>query len=213
MSKCENVVNFYVLCNQLKDVIRTGWKDWNVNRKRLESVAEHIFGVQMLAVAMHSEYEYDIDIKKVILMLAIHELEEIYIGDLTMFQISKEEKIRLGHEAIEKVLNHLIAKEELKEIILEFDNKQTKEARFAYFCDKLECDIQSKLYDLENCVDLNKQENNSTFNDDRVQRLLNEGKSFSDMWLSFGQNQYSYDDNFLEVSNYVMRNNIDDIRR
>ena len=32
-------------------------------RERLESVAEHIFGVQMLAIAMKSEYEYDIDIR------------------------------------------------------------------------------------------------------------------------------------------------------
>ena len=212
MKKCENVVNFYVLCNKLKDVIRTGWKDWNVTRERLESVAEHIFGVQMLALAMYSEYEYDVDIKKVILMLAIHELEEIYIGDLTMFQISREEKERLGHEAIEKVLSYLLSKKELKELIIEFDSRNSKESKFAYFCDKLECDIQSKLYDLENCVDLNMQDNNKTFKDERVQSLLKEGKTFSQMWMSFGQKQYNYDNNFMEVSNYVMENDIDGIK-
>ena len=37
-------------------------------------------------------YQYDIDIMKVIYMLAIHELGETIIGDLTQFQISKEEK-------------------------------------------------------------------------------------------------------------------------
>jgi 5'-deoxynucleotidase YfbR-like HD superfamily hydrolase len=52
MSKESNVINYYVLCNKLTNVIRTGWKDWNVNRSRLESVAEHIYGVQMLAIAM-----------------------------------------------------------------------------------------------------------------------------------------------------------------
>lgn len=57
MEKAENVVKYYVLCNKLKDVIRTGWKRWSVKRKRLESVAEHIYGVQMLAIAMHSEYQ------------------------------------------------------------------------------------------------------------------------------------------------------------
>ena len=92
MSKEQNVINYYVICNKLKNVIRTGWKDWNVNRERLESVAEHIYGVQMLALAMKSEYQYDIDIMKVILMLAIHELGETIIGDLTQFQISKTEK-------------------------------------------------------------------------------------------------------------------------
>jgi len=58
MSKEENVIRYYVLCNKLKNVIRTGWKDWNVKRDRLESVAEHIYGVQMLAIAMYSECNY-----------------------------------------------------------------------------------------------------------------------------------------------------------
>lgn len=31
--KEERVINYYVLCNKLKDVIRTGWKDWKVNRE------------------------------------------------------------------------------------------------------------------------------------------------------------------------------------
>jgi putative hydrolase of HD superfamily len=74
MKKEKNVINYYVLCNKLKNVIRTGWKDWNVQKERLESVAEHIFGVQMLAIAMKSEYNYDVDILKVIMMIAIHEL-------------------------------------------------------------------------------------------------------------------------------------------
>ena len=74
MEKEKKVINYYVLCNKLKNVIRTGWKDWNVQRERLESVAEHIFGVQMLAIAMKSEYNYDVDISKVLMMIAIHEL-------------------------------------------------------------------------------------------------------------------------------------------
>ena len=133
MSKEENVVKFYVLCNKLKDTVRTGWKDWHVNRKRVESIAEHIFGVQMLAIAMQSEYKYDIDISKVILMLAVHELEEIYIGDLTLFQISQEEKLKMGHEAVCKVLKDLVKKNEILALINEFDEKQTKEAKFATF--------------------------------------------------------------------------------
>ena len=82
MNKEENVIRYYVLCNKLKNIIRTGWTDWHVERERLESVAEHIYGVQMLAIVMNSEYNYDIDIMKVIMMLAVHELEEIYIGDI-----------------------------------------------------------------------------------------------------------------------------------
>ena len=44
-------------------------------------------------------------------------------------------------------------------------------SRFAYFCDKLECDIQAKLYDEQGCVDLNNQEGNKTFENKHVQIL------------------------------------------
>ena len=37
-----NVVNFYVFCNKLKDVVRTGWGICGVDRFRVESIAEHI---------------------------------------------------------------------------------------------------------------------------------------------------------------------------
>lgn len=208
MSKEENVIRYYVLCNRLKDIIRTGWKDWNVQRDRIESVAEHIYGVQMLAIAMYSEYQYDVNIAKVIMMLAVHELEEIYIGDLTQFQISKEEKIKIGHEAVQKVLEGLMDKEQILNLIKEFDERKTKEALFAHYCDKLECDIQSKLYDEEGCVDLKHQENNATINDEKVRELFQKNMSWSDMWITFGQNRYHYDENFLKVSNYILNHHI-----
>ena len=203
MSKEENVFNYYLLCNKLKDVVRTGWKDWNVKRERVESIAEHIFGVQMLAIAMKSGYQYNIDIKKVIFMLAIHELGETIIGDLTQFQIKKEEKEKIEHEAVHNILSSLIDGEKIEELFLEFDAHETPEALFAYQCDKLECDIQCKLYDHEGCVDLNHQENNSTTSNKEVKELLDSGKSWSDMWMEFGQKRYPYDNNFMSVSEYV----------
>ncbi len=208
MSKEENVIKYYVLCNQLKNVIRTGWKEWHVKKERLESVAEHIFGVQMLAIAMKSEYQYNIDIMKVILMLAIHELGETIIGDLTQFEISKEEKEKIEHAAVHKILGSLLDGNLIEELFLEFDSHQTKESLFAYQCDKLECDLQSKLYDEEGCVDLNKQDDNKTMEDKRVKALLNEGASWSTMWLKFGQQVYPYDDNFKAVSSYAINHDI-----
>ena len=208
MNKEATVINYYVLCNKLKNIIRTGWINWNVKRERLESVAEHIYGVQMLAIAMKSEYKYDIDLSKVIIMLAVHELEEILIGDLTLFDISKEEKEIRGHKAIEEILSNLLDKEQIKSLIIEFDERKTKEAIFAYQCDKLECDLQSKLYDEEECIDLNNQENNKSFHDKKVQELLKTEKSFSNMWITFGQERYNYDENFLAVSNYAKNNQL-----
>ena len=61
MKREEKVIRYYVLCNKLKNVIRTGWLNWNVTKDRVESVAEHVYATQMLALAMYSEYEYELD--------------------------------------------------------------------------------------------------------------------------------------------------------
>ena len=204
----QSVVKYYVLCNKLKNTIRTGWKDWKVKKERLESVAEHIYGVQMLAIAMYSQYNYKLDLNKILLMLAIHELEEIIIGDLTCFQISEEEKAKIGHKAVEEVLSGILIKDELNNLIKEFDDRKTEEAIFAYHCDKLECDIQCKLYDEENLVDVNEQDDNNIYYNAKVKELLQSGESWSSMWLEFDREKFIDDENFIKVLNYVKNNKI-----
>lgn len=208
MEKEKRVINYYVLCNKLKNVIRTGWKDRNVQKERLESVAEHIFWVQMLAIAMKSEYHYNIDMMKVIFMIAIHELWEAIIWDLTEFQVSREEKIRIEHDAVHEILKDLIDWEEIEKIFLEFDAHQTKEANFAYQCDKLECDLQCKLYDEEWCVDLSKQQSCNAIENERVQKLLKENKTWSEMWLQYDKENIPYDENFKAIINYAQKHKI-----
>ena len=208
MEKEKKVITYYVLCNKLKNVIRTGWKDWSVQRERLESVAEHIFGVQMLAIAMKSEYNYNVDILKVIMMIAIHKLWETVIGDLTEFQISREEKEKIEHEAVHKILKDLVDGENIEKLFLEFDSHKTKEANFAYQCDKLECDLQCKLYDEEWCVDLNKQQSCNAIENERVQKLLKENKTWSEMWLQYDKEVIPYDENFKAIINYALDNTL-----
>ena len=62
-------------------------------------------------------------------------------------KIAKYTKERIEHEAVHKILKDLVDGEEIEKIFLEFDGHKTKEASFAYQCDKLECDLQCKLYD------------------------------------------------------------------
>lgn len=208
MSKEKNVVNFYVMCNKLKTLVRKGWVDWSVHAERRESVAEHIYSTVMLAIAMKSEYQYDIDIMKTAYMLAIHELGECLISDLTQFQISKENKIIIEHMAVHDILSELLDGQQIENMYLEFDERTTKEAKFAHLCDKLECDLQAKLYGEDNLVDLNEQENNATFYNRKVQELFQRGYNWEEMWLVFGQETYPYDDNFMAVSNYALTNKI-----
>ena len=211
MDKEKKVIDYYVLCNKLKNVIRTGWKDRNIQRERVESIAEHIFGVQMLAIAMKSEFEYDIDIMKVIFMIAIHELWETIIGDLTEFQISREEKQKREHEAVHNILKELIDGERIENLFLEFDEHKTKESLFAYQCDKLECDLQCKLYDEEWCVNLNKQKSCNAAENEKVQQLLKENKTWSDMWLQYDLENIPYDESFKAMINYAQKHKMNNL--
>ena len=208
MEKAKNVIDFYVLCNSLKNVVRSGWKIWGVSKERVESVAEHVYGTQMLAIAMWSEFNYKLDLTKVLAMLAVHEMEEIKIGDLTFFEVTKQEKSDLGHSAIESILKILSKGDAIKNLIYEFDERKSPEARFAYFCDKLEADLQCKLYDEMKCVDLTDPSNEKARNMESVKKVLEEEKTWSGAWLKFGQKMYNYDENFLSVSEYAKDNKI-----
>ena len=145
--KIETAIKYYKLCTKLKDTIRTGPIVWNAKRERIESVAEHIYGTQMLALSIYYQLGYKLDIMKVIFMLAIHELEEIEIGDLAFYEITKEEKLIKGKKATDYILKDFLGKDELSALLDEYNERKTDEAIFAYHCDKLECDIQMKLYD------------------------------------------------------------------
>lgn len=208
MQKALRVVKFYVLCNKLKDIVRTGWLNWHVQAERVESVAEHVYGVQMLALAMYSEYQYDIDIEKVLYMLAVHELEETIIGDLTYLQISSEDKIKIGHEAVCNILADLFSGEDIKKLIFEFDAKETKEALFAYHCDKLECDLQCKLYDEAGYVDAYNQGDSADHSEEVMRKLKNGETTWSKSWMEHDRVKYTDDDNFMEILDYAMENPI-----
>lgn len=104
-TKLKNAMRFYLLATQLKYKIRSGWdgKHWNVSKERVESIAEHVYGTCILAISLDSEFECHIDLNKVIKMLVIHELGEVVIGDITPFDnVSKEEKLRIEHEAVSR---------------------------------------------------------------------------------------------------------------
>lgn len=207
MNRAESVVKYYVLCNKLKNVVRTGWKNFEIKSDRLESVAEHIYGTQMLAIAVKSEYEYNVDIEKVLKMLAVHETEEILIGDLTMFEISKEDKERIGHDAVKKIFAGLIDGEEYENMISEFDERETEEAKFAYYCDKLEADLQARIYDLNGCADVETLENNKKYFVE-LKNEIDNGLSWGQAWINSGQIRYGYDSNFYEISEFAMNNDI-----
>lgn len=207
--KITNLLQFYLLATELKDKIRSGWKVWNIDRERVESVAEHIYGTCILAIAIDSEFKMDIDIYKVIMMLVLHEIEEVKIGDLTPFdKITKQEKRELGKQAVEEILSNLNKKVQYMELIEEFENMETREAVFAKMCDKLEANIQCKIYCEENSIDINNEKNEHLLKDERVQRLLENGeKTVADLYIESDRHIYT-EKVFEDIADFIKKNDI-----
>ncbi len=90
-----------------------------------------------LAIALKSQFGFDVDLDKVISTLCVHEIGEIKIGDITPFDnITPEQKQEIEHKAIIEVLGNLSNKDNIIDSIFEFDKRETNEAKFAHYCDK-----------------------------------------------------------------------------
>jgi putative hydrolase of HD superfamily len=201
-NKIKNVLEFYELTSKLKTTIRSGWKDWNVSAPRLESVAEHVFSSSMLAIAIDSEFNYGVDIKKVVYMLALHELEEIIIGDITPFQgVSKEDKRAKGKAAVEQILSKLCKRKEIGAIVKEYEECETREAKFAMCVDKLDAGLQCKIYDEKGHIDPEKSPMI------RKHNLKARGyNKLADSWLEYCIESYGFDKTFTEITRGARKN-------
>lgn len=208
-NKIQKLIQFYMLSTSLKDKIRTGWKTWNIDRERVESVAEHIYGTCILAIAIDSEFNLDIDIYKVVMMLVLHEIEEVKIGDLTPFdKITQEEKRKIGKQAVEEVLSPLTKGINYIELIEDFEKLETKEAKFAKMCDKLEADIQAKIYCEENVIVMNSKENEHLLQDERIKGLIKKGaKSVADLYIEYDRPVFT-EEVVEHIADYIKHNNL-----
>ena len=215
-SKYEEIFRFYYLNFKLKNKIRSGWdsKHWNINSNRIERISEHIIGTMALAIVIDSEFNYNeeldyirnVDINRVLKVLAMHEIGETLIGDITPFDgITPEEKEEVEHKAMIDALGNLSKKDELLNMLLEFDKHSSNESVFEYFCDKIEADLQSKFYQdsgLHNSLD--NQENNCVFKSKKVQTMLENGaKTAFDIWYWYDAHIYEDSICFPEFSNIL----------
>ena len=200
-----NIIDFYMFTSILKNKLRTGWVEIEISKERKESIAEHIYGTLMLAIAIDSEYKLDIDMLKVLKMLSLHELEEILMPDYTIrSNITIEEKRKKGSICVEKIVSGLLKKDEIINLLDEFNERKSKEAKFCYMIDKIECDFQAKLYDLEGVMDFEKSKEDLEYYGDRKDEINNNSKCASDFWIEYDRVRYQ--------DNKIFKSLIDDIK-
>lgn len=141
--------NFYDEIFKLKNLIRRGWELRIFTGERLESDAEHTFSCCMLALKIINDRGLNLNTEKVLKMLLFHELGEIDVGDITpVDNVTREEKYNKEKIAIERIAN-VFEMPEITQLWLEFEENETKEAKFCKMIDKLDAVMQSKVYSNE----------------------------------------------------------------
>jgi len=145
----------YLQAIHLKRLFRQGWLKRGVAESDCESVADHSFGVALLAlIAPLPSYAEprSFDRGRAVLLAVAHELGEVYAGDITPVDgVSKEEKHRLELESMERVIEGLdeATAASVRALWEEFETGESAEARFVKELDRLEMGMQAAVYKAE----------------------------------------------------------------
>ena len=134
----------------LKQLYRQGWLRRGIPRERCESVAEHTFGTALLAWWLAQAYFPDLDSVRVLRLALLHDLGEVYAGDLIPEEgVPPAEKHPRELESVQKIFAKLPEGKLYLQLWLEFEEGSTPEARFVHQVDRLEMALQASLYEVQ----------------------------------------------------------------
>ncbi len=136
MEAFHQIIRFIQETDKLKTVIR---ETSPIGEARRENDAEHSWQLALMAVLLKDYANAPVDINKVVKMLLIHDLVEIYVGDVFYFDAKRDdnqaEKEKAAAEKLYGLLPEPVGKE-LYDLWYEFEFEDTAEKRFARAVDR-----------------------------------------------------------------------------
>ncbi|AIK36511.1 MULTISPECIES: HD domain-containing protein [Bacillus] len=150
-----NILKVIALAEKLKYEMRHSW----LSNGRQESVAEHTWRMSLMAVLVQPYLDKEVNMEKLLKMVIIHDLVEAEAGDIPAFDTMNSEQIQLQKQENEQkaILNikHTLEGplgDELYNLWIEFEAKETYEAKVANALDKLEVKIQHNEADIDTWI-------------------------------------------------------------
>jgi putative hydrolases of HD superfamily len=139
MDAIQSSIDFLVEVERLKGIFRKAKVKSNNNRR--ENSAEHSWHAAIAAQILKQFIVVDIDIDKVVQMLLIHDIVEIYAGDMFAFDdINAQQNQKLKeNDAIEKLCSKFNLKQVhiFKSLWLEFEECKTNDSKYAKSVDRI----------------------------------------------------------------------------
>lgn len=131
-------IEFVILLEEMKKINRQT-KIIGLNRR--ENDAEHSWHIATMSMFLQHYSKSKVDVNKVIQMLLIHDLVEIFAGDTFAYDSSGyEDKYKRESDAMEKLKTYLSKEmgEMLESLWMEFENMESNESKFANAMDRLQ---------------------------------------------------------------------------
>jgi putative hydrolase of HD superfamily len=136
----KNIANFLFEAGMLKRTPRSGFQFLGTGA---ESVAEHIFRSCYIGYAL-AKLAGNVNVDRMIKMCLFHDLPEARTGDLNY--VNKKYVEADERKAVDDLAQTLPFGSEIKDLILEFMEGKTEEARLARDADQLEMILALKEY-------------------------------------------------------------------
>lgn len=160
MNDAEEIIQFIRFGEELKVLERTGWALTGIAVRRLESVAEHSYGVVLTSMFI-SQYlfgrGYDINIEKILTMATLHDIQESITGDIPRTKENeqnlefKEKKENAERKAIEEIFQDSSNSYQHFVIVwYEFLEGKTQEARIVRAADILDMLLHARNLEISN---------------------------------------------------------------
>ncbi len=191
-----NIINFYLEANNLKNVIRTGWKEVGIPEDKIESVSDHICGTMILALSIIEAKNLSLNTDKVFKMIIVSELYKAVANkEESIISSSKKEDAKILTESIVNKLGD----NSLLSIYDEYKAMESEESKFTYKVSKLESDIQAKIYEKNGYFTIeNAKSDIENYPEDIKSQLVEIGKA-SDGWITYDRKYYD-DELFMSLS-------------
>ncbi len=149
------LIEVCLIINNLKQMYRRGWLRNQIPSSSCESIADHIFGVTFLTMLLTDHYRLNLDFGKLLRMALIHDIGEIFAGDITPEdKISEEQKRAMEKAAITKIFSPLSLEMKYLNIWEEYEKRESPEAKFVHQIDKIEMAIQAFIYEKTEMINL-----------------------------------------------------------
>lgn len=133
-------VAFIEESEKLKSVVRTAW----TSKGRRESTAEHSWRLALLVGVLSDSFP-ELDLSKMLMMSLIHDIGEIYEGDISAAsRPDKEAKYAAEYQAARSVFAILPEPQagRMMELWMEYNDASTPEAKLVKALDKAETILQ-----------------------------------------------------------------------